>query len=156
MTIAVEVGGTFTDLIWLDAAGYVRTHKVPSVPQDPSIGVIAGLEEGLGNRLPRMAPLVHGSTVATNAVLERTGCRAGLLTTLGFGDLLITQRQLRDNVYSIVSQKPVPIVPPERGCCASSGLLWSWRPGTCPHRCRRAARLVTTTPLSRWANGPVP
>jgi N-methylhydantoinase A len=109
--MAVEVGGTFTDLIWLDAAGQVRAHKVPSVPSDPAVGVIAGLEEALGADLPQLAALFHGSTVATNAVLERKGCRAGLLTTRGFGDVLIIQRQLRDNVYAVVSQKPAPIVP---------------------------------------------
>jgi N-methylhydantoinase A len=109
--VAVEVGGTFTDLIWIDAAGRVRTWKVASTPGDPSGGVIAGLDEGLGGDLRELSALLHGSTVATNAVIERTGCRAGLVTTRGFRDLLVTQRQLRDNVYAVVSKKPVPIVP---------------------------------------------
>ncbi len=109
--MAVEVGGTFTDLIWLDETGQVHAHKVPSVTSDPSIGVIAGLEEALGDRIRDVSAVFHGSTVATNAVLERKGCRAGLLTTRGFGDVLITQRQLRDNVYSVVSKKPAPIIP---------------------------------------------
>src|SRR5947209_1164936 len=109
--MAVEVGGTFTDLIWLDGEGRVRTHKVPTSPGDPAVGVIAGLEEALGDGLREVAAVFHGSTVATNAVLERKGCRAGLLTTRGFRDLLITQRQLRGDIYAIVSKKPVPIIP---------------------------------------------
>jgi N-methylhydantoinase A len=111
---AVEVGGTFTDLIWIDRQGDVRTWKVPSTPGDPSGGVIAGLEEGLGPELSALTTLVHGSTVATNALIERTGCRAGLLTTRGFRDVLVTQRQLRENVYAIVSQTPAPIIPLSR------------------------------------------
>lgn len=111
ITMAVEVGGTFTDLIWLDDNGQVNAHKVPSVPSDPAVGVIAGLEEALGEDLRDLTALFHGSTVATNAVLERKGCRAGLLTTRGFGDVLIIQRQLRDNVYAVASRKPAPIIP---------------------------------------------
>jgi N-methylhydantoinase A len=106
-----EVGGTFTDLIWIDEQGEIRTWKVPTTPGDPSDGVIAGLTEALGSELAALSVLVHGSTVATNAVIERTGCRAGLVTTSGFRDLLATQRQLRENVYSIVSRKPEPLIP---------------------------------------------
>ncbi|HKG27151.1 MAG TPA: hydantoinase/oxoprolinase family protein [Thermomicrobiales bacterium] len=109
--MAVEVGGTFTDLIWVDADGRVRAHKVPSSPGDPAVGVIAGLEEALGGRLRDLGVVFHGSTVATNAVLERKAGRAGLLTTRGFRDLLVTQRQLRPDIYSIVATKPAPIIP---------------------------------------------
>ncbi len=112
--MAVEVGGTFTDLIWLDGDGHVNAHKVPSSPGDPAVGVIAGLEEALGDRLGDLGVVFHGSTVATNAVLERKGCRAGLLTTRGFRDLLVTQRQLRGDIYAIVSKKPAPIIPLSR------------------------------------------
>jgi N-methylhydantoinase A len=109
--MAVEVGGTFTDLIWLEADGRVRTHKVPTSPGDPAVGVIAGLEEALGGRLSDLGVVFHGSTVATNAVLERKGCRAGLLTTRGFRDLLVIQRQLRPDIYAVVTTKPAPIIP---------------------------------------------
>ncbi len=108
---AVEVGGTFTDLIWIDPQGQIRTWKLPSTPGDPSGGVIAGLAQGLGDDLNALTALIHGSTVATNAVIERTGCRAGLVTTRGFRDVLVTQRQLRENVYAIVSKTPAPIIP---------------------------------------------
>jgi N-methylhydantoinase A len=114
--IAVEVGGTFTDLIWLDESGAVRTHKVPSTPGDASRGVISGLEEALEAGVSNISQLFHGSTVATNAVLERKGCRAALLTTRGFRDLLVLQRQLRPNVYAVACRKPEPLIP--LGCVA--------------------------------------
>ncbi|QEX20067.1 hydantoinase [Hypericibacter terrae] len=112
--MAIEVGGTFTDLIWLDEAGEVRTHKLPSTPRDPSVGVIDGLEQALGSKLTGLSQLFHGSTVATNAILERKGCRAAFLTTRGFRDILQLQRQLRPNVYAIACKKPEPLVPLSR------------------------------------------
>src|SRR5271154_2605854 len=109
--MAVETGGTFTDLVWIDDAGQVRTHKVPSTPGDPSGGVILGLEDALGGDIARMSQLFHGSTAATNAVLERKGCRAGLITTRGFRDVLAIQRQTRPNVYAVALEKPKPLIP---------------------------------------------
>ena len=112
--MAAEVGGTFTDLVWLDHDGGVRTHKVPSTPADPSIGVMNGLDEALAHQLSSLVQLVHGSTVATNAVLERKGCRAALVTTGGFRDLLVLQRQLRANVYAVACHKAEPLIPLSR------------------------------------------
>jgi N-methylhydantoinase A len=112
--MAVEVGGTFTDLIWTDGSGRVRTHKVPSTPEDPSVGVIDGLDEALQRDLSDLSRLFHGSTVATNAVLERKGCRAALVTSRGFGDVLALQRQLRPDVYAVVCIKPEPLIPLSR------------------------------------------
>ena len=109
--MAVETGGTFTDLIWVGEEGQVRTHKVPSTPVDPSGGVIQGLEEALGDEIQHMTQLFHGSTAATNAVLERKGCRAGLITTRGFRDVLAIQRQTRANVYAVAFEKPKPLIP---------------------------------------------
>ena len=108
--MAIEVGGTFTDLIWIEN-GEVHSHKVPSTPDDASIGVIDGLNATLEQDLKKLAQLFHGSTVATNAVIERKGCRTGLLTTAGFRDVLSLQRQLRPNVYAIACKKPAPLVP---------------------------------------------
>src|SRR5262249_25728003 len=85
-----------------------------STPQDPSIGVIEGLETALGERLSNLSELFHGSTVATNAVLERKGCRAAFLATRGFRDLLVLQRQLRPNIYAVACHKPEPLVPLSR------------------------------------------
>ena len=111
--MAVEVGGTFTDLIWLED-GKVRSQKVPSTPEDASEGVISGLQAALGEDLSKMSELCHGSTVATNAIIERRGCRAALVTTRGFRDVLELQRQLRANVYAIACDKPEPLVPLRR------------------------------------------
>lgn len=111
--MAVEVGGTFTDLIWI-AGGEVRSHKVPSTQHDASVGVVNGLEAALGDDLMQVSELFHGSTVATNAVLERKGCRAAFVTTHGFRDLLLIQRQLRPNVYAIACRKPEPLIPLSR------------------------------------------
>jgi N-methylhydantoinase A len=109
--MAVETGGTFTDLVWVESDGRVSTHKVPSTPGDPSGGVIQGLQEALGDGLRGLFQMFHGSTVATNAVLERKGCRTGLITTQGFRDLLAIQRQVRPNVYAVACEKPQPLVP---------------------------------------------
>jgi N-methylhydantoinase A len=109
--MAVETGGTFTDLVWINDKGQVHTHKVPSSPGDPSGGVIQGLEEALGDKIQGMSQLFHGSTAATNAVLERKGCRAGLITTRGFRDVLAIQRQTRPNVYAVAFEKPKPLIP---------------------------------------------
>jgi N-methylhydantoinase A len=108
--MAIEVGGTFTDLIWIES-GVVKSHKVPSTPHDASIGVLDGLNAALEGDLSELEQLFHGSTVATNAVIERKGCRTALLTTAGFKDILLLQRQLRPNVYAIACRKPEPLVP---------------------------------------------
>ena len=112
--LAAEVGGTFTDLMWTDEAGRVRTHKLPSTPDDPSAAVIQGMAEALDGAALGLSQLFHGSTVATNAVLERKGCRAALVTTRGFRDLLVLQRQSRPNVNAVAVVKPKPLVPLSR------------------------------------------
>lgn len=108
MRVGIEVGGTFTDLIAIDGTE-VRVTKVPSVPASPEEGVFAALEAA---QIPLAAvtDLVHGSTVATNAVLERKGGLTAFVTTAGFRDLLLIQRQDRPKVYELVYSKPVPVV----------------------------------------------
>jgi N-methylhydantoinase A len=111
--VGVEVGGTFTDLIAVDDDGQVvATGKVFSTPSDPSEGVLAALRL-LATEQRSNAPLIHGSTVATNAIIERRGARVGLLVTSGFGDLLELQRQDRDSIYELHYRKPEPLVPRE-------------------------------------------
>jgi N-methylhydantoinase A len=110
MRVGVEVGGTFTDVIAVGDDGTVaHTDKVFSTPRDPAEGVLEGLR-----RIPHVGKgttLVHGSTIGTNAVLERKGARTGLLVTAGFRDVLELQRQDRTTIYDIHYQKPVPLVP---------------------------------------------
>ena len=99
--IGVDVGGTFTDLLALDPEhGIFRVAKVPSTPEDQSVGFIEGLG-ALETDLAAVAALVHGTTVATNAVLERKGARCGLITTLGFRDVLELGRRTRPNPYGM-------------------------------------------------------
>jgi N-methylhydantoinase A len=109
--VGVEVGGTFTDLIAVDEQGRVSaTGKVFSTPSDPSMGVLDALRDLQANQRTG-APLVHGSTVATNAVIERKGARVGLLVTRGFRDILELQRQDRENIYELHYRKPAALVP---------------------------------------------
>jgi N-methylhydantoinase A len=111
--VGVEVGGTFTDLILIDEAGAVAaTAKVLSTPGDPAGGVLDALRRLDALQLDNL-PLVHGSTVATNAVLERNGAQVGLLVTAGFRDLLELQRQDRETIYDIHYQKPQPLAQPD-------------------------------------------
>lgn len=99
--IGVDVGGTFTDLLALDPErGVFRVAKVPSTPEDQSVGFMAGLS-ALETALAAVAALVHGTTVATNAVLERKGARCGLITTAGFRDVLELGRRTRPNPYGM-------------------------------------------------------
>ncbi len=107
--LGVDTGGTFTDFVWLDEHGRFQVHKQLSTPQDPSKAILQGV------RLLNVsddASLVHGSTVATNAILERCGARTALITTAGFGDVLAIGRQNRPDLYDLVPQKPEPLVPP--------------------------------------------
>jgi len=103
----VEVGGTFTDLVSLDENG-VHVTKVPSTPAAPEQGALAALEAA-GLRLDAVRDLVHGSTVATNAILERKGARICLLVTAGTRDLLYLQRHDRRRIYDLYYRKPEPV-----------------------------------------------
>ena len=107
--LGVDVGGTFTDFVlWRDGA--VELHKRPSTPDDPSRAVLAGID-ALG-----VAPdlVVHGSTVATNTVIQRRGARTALVATEGMRDLLIIGRQTRPDIYDLEPETPDPLVPSER------------------------------------------
>lgn len=105
--IGVDTGGTFTDFVWLEA-GRLSVHKQLSTPEDPSHAVLTGLQE---SGSPRSSSLVHGSTVATNALLERRGARTALVTTAGFRDVLEIGRQDRPQLYALVPTKPPPLIP---------------------------------------------
>lgn len=116
--IGVDVGGTFTDLVAVDDAGRATLAKTASTPADPSEGVIAGLRllaETLGRDLPALLAdterIVHGTTVATNALLERKGARTGLLTTAGHRDVVEMREGLKDDRYDLRQPPPEPLVP---------------------------------------------
>jgi N-methylhydantoinase A len=121
LRIGIDVGGTFTDLVAVDASGQVTLAKAASTPADPSIGVMDGLdllaaELSLDRRalLARAALIVHGTTVATNALLERKGATVGMLTTAGHRDVIEMREGLKDDRYNLRMPPPVPLVPRAR------------------------------------------
>ncbi|MGH7647542.1 MAG: hydantoinase/oxoprolinase N-terminal domain-containing protein, partial [Gemmatimonadaceae bacterium] len=112
-SVGIDVGGTFTDLVAIDADGGVTARKVPSTPADQSRGVLDALA-ALGEAPSAVARLVHGTTVATNTLLERTGARVTLCATQGATDVLVLRRQERASLYDLTRQHPEPLVPVER------------------------------------------
>lgn len=113
MRAGVDIGGTFTDLVLSDSAG-LKIHKLLSSPDNPERSMLAGLETITPGGLSALRQVAHGSTVATNAILERKGARAALLTTAGFRDLLFIGRQDRPALYAIHPRIPPPLIPRER------------------------------------------
>ncbi len=109
--IGIDTGGTFTDLV-IFHEGTLRVQKVLSTPDDPSRAILSALEQV--SALGQPGVIVHGSTVATNAVLERKGVATGLITTAGFRDVLEIGRQARPHLYDLRVQKVPPLVPRER------------------------------------------
>jgi N-methylhydantoinase A len=118
LKIGIDVGGTFTDLVAVDDAGLSTLAKVASTPEDPSVGVMAGLDR-LAEifRLPRadllaqIERIVHGTTVATNALLEHKGAKVGLLTTEGHRDVIEMREGLKDDRYNLRMPPPLQLVP---------------------------------------------
>ncbi|MDF2798449.1 MAG: 5-oxoprolinase, partial [Devosia sp.] len=116
--IGVDVGGTFTDFTLLnDASGEIHFFKTPSTPHDPSEAIETGLRGVL--EANKVAPenvsyLGHGTTVATNIVIERRGARTGLVTTKGFRDVLELGRQARPSIYDYRVEKPPVLIPRDR------------------------------------------
>jgi N-methylhydantoinase A len=116
--IGVDIGGTFTDLQILDeASGISHSLKTPTTPGDPSIGLMTGLTEAarrFGFRLDQIGFLLHGTTIATNAVLERRLPRGVLVTTAGFEDVLEIGRHNRRDVYGLRPKPPPTLIPRDR------------------------------------------
>jgi len=119
--IGIDVGGTFTDLVAVDEQGRVTIAKVASTPGDQSLGVMAGLAElaqalwlDLAEMLAATQMIVHGTTVATNALIERKGAKVGLLTTEGHRDIVEMREGLKDDRYNLRQPPPVQLVPRDR------------------------------------------
>lgn len=108
--VGIDIGGTFTDLILQDTTtGQVLTHKVPSTPPDQSIGVVKGLEEicrRAGIEPAQIDSVVHGTTVATNIMIEHDGAEVGMITTRGFRDILHIARHKRPHNFSLMFELP--------------------------------------------------
>src|SRR5215831_14201816 len=119
--IGIDVGGTFTDLIAADETGKLVFAKSASTPADPSMGVMDGLarlaaalECDLAALLRGTERIVHGTTVATNALLENKGARAGLLMTEGHRDVIEMREGLKEDRYNLRLPPPVPLAPRAR------------------------------------------
>ncbi len=119
--IGIDVGGTFTDLVAVGDRGEVTLAKAASTPADPSVGVMDGLARlalsldlDIGSLLRQTERIVHGTTVATNALLERKGARVGLLTTEGHRDVLEMREGLKDDRYNLRMAAPEPLAPRAR------------------------------------------
>lgn len=116
--IGVDSGGTFTDLCMIDeASGRMEIWKTSSTPDDPSVGISDVATQGLANVGARLEDAVffgHGTTVATNALIELKGADTVLLTTEGFRDLLEIGRQKRPSLYDMMAEKPKSLVSRER------------------------------------------
>ena len=108
--IAVDIGGTFTDLVMLEEEGQLRVAKVPSTPPDYSAGVTNALSQVLDD-FSQMRTFVHGTTAQLNAFLERKGVRTALLTTKGFGDVYAMGRGSRLRMYDLHYRNAEPLVP---------------------------------------------
>ena len=113
--LGIDVGGTFTDGILInEETGETRIVKVPSTPKDPSIGFLEAVERILREasiKIEDVGYLVHGTTVATNAIIEGNLGPTGFITTEGFRDMLEIQRQIRPSLYDLLFEKPRPLVP---------------------------------------------
>ena len=113
MRAGVDIGGTFTDVVrWHE--GHLTLHKRLSTPDDPAHAMLAGLE-AIAGRLEALTHVAHGSTVATNAILERKGAKVALITSQGLRDVLFIGRQERPVLYALHPTLPEPII--ARECC---------------------------------------
>ena len=112
--VGVDTGGTFTDFVF-EQDGRINLFKLPSTPSDPSLAIQEGLTRigaETGSRLDQIE-VVHGTTVGTNALLQRRGARIALITTKGFEDVLVIGRQARPELYNLSAVKPPPLVADE-------------------------------------------
>src|SRR5690242_11256605 len=111
MRIGVDAGGTFTDFVVLHDDGRLESFKLRSNPRSPAKVILTGLEKAAA--LQKKIDVVHGSTVATNALLERKGARTAFVTTAGFEDLLEIGRQNRPELYNLTPIPRRPLIPRE-------------------------------------------
>src|SRR5688572_30655801 len=117
--VGIDIGGTFTDLVLIDdETGERSVGKILTTPQDPSEAVEEGLLELLereGIEAGRLGTVVHGTTLVTNALIERHGTKTALLTTEGFRDAVAIGTEHRYDMYDIFIEKPEPLVPRKIG-----------------------------------------
>jgi len=110
MRVGVDIGGTFTDIV-MSHNGQLTIHKLPTTPQDPSVAMLTGIQTITQNNIYQLEWVAHGTTVATNAILERKGGKIAFITTYGFRDILYIGRQNRPNLYALAPTLPDPLIP---------------------------------------------
>ena len=108
--LAIDIGGTFTDVVLRDGEGRLRATKVPTTPDNINRGIIHGIER-IGEAPESLEAFIHGTTIALNALLEAKTPPVGLITTLGFRDVLEIMRTNRPDMYDLQQDKPAPPVP---------------------------------------------
>src|SRR5271163_3838771 len=118
LRLGLDIGGTFTDFVLTDPdTGALRLHKRLTTPEDPAVGALDGLRRIIadhGANLADVVEIVHGTTLVTNAVIERKGARLGLITTAGFRDVLEAGTEQRYDIYDLFLTYPDPLVPRHR------------------------------------------
>ncbi len=115
LRIGIDIGGTFTDfVVFRQDSHQIETFKLPSTPDNPAQAVFQGLASIIDLNQHKSIEIVHGSTVATNALIERKGARTALVTTKGFRDVLQIGRQNRSSLYDLLFSHPKPLVPADR------------------------------------------
>src|ERR1700723_484394 len=118
LRIGFDIGGTFTDFVLTDpTTGALRLHKLLTTPQDPAIGALDGLRRIIadhGAAFADVAEIIHGTTLVTNAIIERSGATLGLITTDGFADVLEAGTEQRYDIYDLFLTYPDPLVPRRR------------------------------------------
>ena len=112
LRLGVDTGGTFTDFVVARGAR-ITSFKVPSTPRNPAEAILAGLARAIAENAASPTEIVHGTTVATNALLEHKGARTALITTAGFEDVIEIGRQARPQLYNLMVMRPAPLVPRE-------------------------------------------
>lgn len=126
--IGVDVGGTFTDFsVFNQKTGELFNYKDSSTPADPSLAIIKGVKDIMKNRnisADQISYLAHGTTVGTNALIEKKGCRLGLITTKGFKDLMEIGTQRRPSLYNLQAQKPYPLIPSGLNCTVTERIRY--------------------------------
>src|SRR5580693_6249719 len=115
MRIGIDAGGTFTDFVVVRDDGGLESFKLPSNPRAPAKVILAGIDRALGSTPRKGVDVVHGSTVATNALLERKGARTAFVTTAGFEDILEIGRQNRAELYNLAPAPRQLLI--DRGLC---------------------------------------
>lgn len=126
--IGVDVGGTFTDFsVFNQETGELFNYKDSSTPADPSRAIVKGVQDVLNikeAKADEVSYLAHGTTVGTNALIEKKGCRLGLITTKGFKDLMEIGTQRRPSLYNLRAQKPYPLVPSGLNCTVTERIRY--------------------------------